>query len=188
MMIDCMICIGLFVIIVVTIILISRCGQERFQHVGQVSTLPDGVYTITSADGKLMKSDIVDTVMCKDFQLGQQVVPEFDGWQLNRVSQGVYKLTKPGDKQCLYASPANELRMYNFPTCDGANLCGLNGPNYKGELDGDSLRSYFMILQHPSGKFYLKNMMNNLFVTSTNNRIMMTKQPDEQSLFDIAAI
>ena len=187
----CMICVGLLIIIVVTIILLSRTSGECFEHVGQpvdAANLPDGTYRITNVDGLSLRSDLVDTVQCKDFLIGVQPGPNaFDGWQLQRVSSSVYKLLKPSGKECLYASPANQLRSFYFPSCDGANLCGLSKPDYKGELDGDSLRSYFMILQHPNGKFYLKNMRNNMYVTMTSNKLKMTRQPTTQSLFTITS-
>ena len=184
----CMICIGLVIIICVTIVLIYRSKEESFEHVGKAAQLPDGVYTITSADGNILKSSIIDTVQCKDFTLGQPAPSKSDSWLLKRVAGGVYILYKTGKHECLYSSPANQLRSYFFPSCDSQNLCGLETPDWKGELEGDSLRTYFMILQHPEGKYYLKNMQNDMYITMEKDSLLLTKQPTKNSLFDIQSV
>jgi len=180
-----LICAGLLIVIVVSIVLLAK-GTEKFQHVGMAATLPDGNYSIINvATSNQFASNIVDTVQCKDFMIGQRQPPQTVGWNLKRVAEGVYKLNKPGDQECLYTSPQNTLRSYYFPGCQSKNLCGLDGPDYKGELDQDSLRTYFMILQHPTGHFYIKSMKNDMYVNMNDNKLYLSSQPTDNSLFSI---
>jgi len=180
-----LICAMLLVVIIVTIVLLYRQKEENFEHVGMAADLEDGVYLVTSAnDNRVLASNIVDTVQCKDFMLGQAKPSADNAWMIQKVAQGVYIMYKPGKKECLYTSPAKELRSYFFPSCDSQNLCGLSTPDWKGELDGDSLRTYFMILQHPSGKYYIKSMLNNGYITMSKSRLQLLDEPATDSLFN----
>jgi hypothetical protein len=149
--------------------------------------IPDGTYFIKSGSNHLASS-IIDTVQCHDFMIGQTLPSQQTAWQLQRVANGVYILFKPGKQECLYSSPANQLRSFFFPTCQGSNVCGMETPDWRGELDPDSLRTYFMILQNPDGKFYLKNMKNDKYVNMTSSKIFLSNKPQQSSLFEIIPV
>ena len=174
------------IVIVVSIVLLLK-NKEKFEHTGMAASLPDGNYKIVNvATGNVFANKIVDTVQCNDFMIGQPQPPVSTVWNLKKVAEGVYKLQKPGDQECLYTSPQNTLRSYFFPGCKQTNLCGLDKPAYTGELDQDSLRTYFMILQHPSGNFYIRSMKNDMYVNMSDNKLYLTKGPTDNSLFQIS--
>lgn len=161
-------------------------NQESFQHFGLPADVQDGLYRITSMKGLPLTSNIIDTVMCKDFLIGQTQHSKSTDWKLKRVAQGVYIFYKPGEKECMYTHPTNSIRSYYFPSCSSKNMCGLETPDYRGELDSDSLRTYFMILKHPKGKYYIKSMKNNKYVCMTNSELSFESKPNKNCLFSIA--
>ena len=178
--------VSLTTIIVVSIILL--CKKEAFEYMASTANLADGVYSITSKSGAVLTSNLIDTVMCKDFLIGQTKPSSDNSWMLKRVAQGVYIFYKQGKKECLYTHPTNDIRSYFFPSCDTSNLCGLTEPDYKGQLDQDSLRTYFMILTNPQGKFFIKSMKNDKYLCMTNNQIKLLDSPDDNCLFDIKQV
>jgi len=177
---------GLLVVVVIVIISLLS-SKESFKHVGMAAQLPDGLYFIKSGNNHLT-SNIIDTVQCHDFLIGKTAPSQDTAWQIQRVASGVYILFKPGKQECMYSSPANELRSFFFPSCTGKNLCGLEQPDFRGELDPDSLSTYFMILQNPDGKFYLKNMKNNKYVNMTSTKLFLSNSPKQSSLFEIIPV
>lgn len=181
------ICIILLVIAGICGYVIYKKQSETFKHVGKPASLHDGIYSIVSADGSPLVSTIVDTVQCKDFLIGQVQPSKQQDWQLKRVADSIYIFYKLGKQECMYSSPNNEVRSYFFPTCNSQNLCGLEEPDYKGELDSESLRTYFMVLQHPSGQYYIKNMKNDMYLCmSKKHGLKFVKQLSADCLFSIA--
>ena len=178
---------GIVAVIAVILLLVFRKSSEHFVAMGKPAELADGVYMIENVNKLPLTSNIVDTVMCKDFLIGThdaQPTPD-KHWLLKRVASSVYILYKVGKKECLYTHPTNTVRSYFFPSCDTKNLCGLETPDTQGELDQDSLRTYFMILEHPSGKHYIKSMKNNKYLCMTKKQISFKNNPTDECLFDL---
>jgi hypothetical protein len=175
---------GAVICAVVVVVLLVSLTREQFENVGRPADLSDGAYRITNTSNIPLTSNILTKVMCKDFLIGTQQPQRQLDWQLKRVAQSVYIFYKKGEKECLYAHPSNSPRSYFFPSCDAKSLCGLETPDHQGELDGDSLRTYFMILQHPSGLYYIKNMKNDMYLQMTNKRLSFTKTPNQMCLFN----
>ncbi len=178
---------GIIAVIAVILLLVFRKSSEHFAAMGKPAELADGVYMIQNVNKLPLTSNIVDTVMCKDFLIGThdaQPTPD-KHWLLKRVASSVYILYKVGKKECLYTHPTNTVRSYFFPSCDTKNLCGLETPDTQGELDQDSLRTYFMILEHPSGKHYIKSMKNNKYLCMTKKQISFKNNPTDDCLFDL---
>jgi hypothetical protein len=180
------------IIVVILVIVVGFClyrltqkSKEQYAFLGAPSNLSDGRYKIVSADGIPLNSDIIDTVQCKDFLIGKMPTHTTLDWELKRVADSVYIFYKVGKKECLYSSPADEIRSYSFPSCDTQNLCGLETPDYKGELDVDSLRTYFMILRNPDGKFFIKNMKSNKYVCMTKKGLQYSTTVNDKCLFSI---
>lgn len=149
--------------------------------------LPDGVYQIKNKDGNVLASNIIDTVMCNDFLIGQPTSSDSSlDWKLKRVASGIYILYKDGEQECLYTHPGDEVRSYNIPgtNCDKQNLCGLETPDYRGELDPSSLRTYFMMLKDKDGKYAIKSMKNDKYL-EMKNTLSFQNTPTEYSMFTI---
>jgi hypothetical protein len=178
---------GVIAVIAVILIIVTKKSNENFATVGKPSQVPDGVYMINNIHNLPLTSNIIDTVMCKDFLIGtQDAQPTPDKhWLLKRVASSVYILYKVGKKECLYTHPTNTVRSYFFPSCDTKNLCGLETPDAQGELDQDSVRTYFMLLEHPSGKHYIKSMKNNKYLCMNKKQISFRTQPNDDCLFDL---
>lgn len=181
-------CVGAIVAFLLLIIFTSHVSKkEHFQNIAKASDLVDGTYRIANRDGLPLTSNIITTVQCNDFLIGRTKPSSSLDWKLKRVAQSVYILYKDGEKECLYAHPTNSVRSYLFSNCNSNNLCGLQTLNDRGELDKPSLRTYFMILEHPSGKFYIKNMKNDLFLQMTKNKLSFVNKPNEDCLFSVIA-
>jgi hypothetical protein len=175
--------------LIILVIVYHMTKKEGFQNLGRSSDLPDCIYSIRSSKSKLpLSTNFVDLISCNDFTLGETKRPTKVNWKLKRVAQSVYIFFKEGEKECLYTHASNTPRSYYFPSCDAKNLCGLETPTYEGTLDGDSLRTYFMILQHPSGKFYIKSMKNDMYLQMINDRPSFSKNPNENCLFDFKKV
>lgn len=169
--------------ILIIVLVYNKMRKEGFQNLAKPTVLPDGVYRITNTNNIPLTSNIVDTIMCNDFLIGATQPRKQLDWKLKRVAQSVYILYKQGEKECLYTSPADSLRSFYFPSCNTKNLCGLETPNHQGELDGESLRTYFMILQHPSGKYFIKSMKNDMYLKMTKDQLVFSKSPCPECLF-----
>ena len=163
-----------------------RVDEEPFvhskKHFGAAVDLKDGVYSIKNAEGIDLRSDIIDPVMCNDFLIGQAITKPGLNWKLKRVGPtSVYILYKEGEKECLYSHLGDEVRSYSFPSsCSSKNLCGLETPSdYKGELDPNSMRTYFMLLQSPeaANKFYIKSMKTGKFLEMTKDKLRLSDTP-----------
>ena len=179
--------VAIVAVIAISAYLLYTMKHEGFAvHTGKPSNLPTGMYTIKNKNGVVLISDVFDTLMCNDFLLGRPFEPSKDSnWLLHRVAQSVYIFYKPSKKECLFTHPTDSLRSYFFPTCQGKSLCGLEQPDAYGEIDPESLRTYFMILQDPSGKYYIKSMKNDMYVCMSDKKISLVDQPTEECLFDI---
>ena len=180
-----LICAGLILVIIITLYKLYKRTTESFAPTVSSTFLPDGVYSITHSSGVPLVSSAIDTVMCKDFKIDPAATPQSVNWQLHRVAQSVYILYKPGKKECLYTNPANEVRSYSFPGCNTQNLCGLEKPDTQGELDKESLRTYFMVLKHGSGKHLLKSMKNDGYLCMKHGQVSFENSPSKDCLFDI---
>ena len=125
--------------------------------------------------------------MCNDFLIGQPTSSDSSlDWKLKRVASGIYILYKDGEQECLYTHPGDEVRSYNIPgtNCDKQNLCGLETPDYRGELDPSSLRTYFMMLKDKDGKYAIKSMKNDKYL-EMKNTLSFQNTPTEYSMFTI---
>ncbi len=169
--------------------LLHFSSGESFDYTGKGTNIPDGNYYISSAMSHLpLTSNIIDTIQCNDFLIGQTEPSETNSWQLKRVAGSVYILFKNNQRECLYSSPANEVRSFFFEDCVSPNLCGAQSLDYRGELDSSSLHSYFMILQHPRGAFYIKNMKNGMFLEMTQDSLRFVKNVNKNCLFNIRSV
>ena len=175
---------GVAAILIVALVVLS--SKEAFQNLGVPADVPDGVYTIRNNAGLSLTSNIIDPVQCNDFLIGQTYPSSSTDWKLKRVAQGVYIFYKQGEKECMYTHPTDSLRSYFFPSCNTKNMCGLETPDYKGDLDKESLRTYFMLLKHPQGKYYIRSMKNNRYLKMTDKSLDFSDKPSEECLFDIS--
>ena len=184
-----------FVIYIIARFLMSL-KEETYapiEHLGAPVELADGVYSIKNSFGLALTSNIIDPVMCNDFLIGQPVTKPGLNWMLKRVGPtSVYILYKEGEKECLYSHLGNEVRSFSFPaTCSSKNLCGLEAPSdYKGELDFNSMRTYFMLLQSPDGpnKVYIKSMKTGKFLEMTKDKLRLRDTPNKHALFTITKV
>jgi len=176
-------------LVLLAAVVFMQSRNETFRHLGAPAELADGVYEIKNIYGNDLHTDLVDTVQCKSFMIGKPVRASQKGWKVKRVSSGVYILFKPNEEECLYVnSDSNQLRSYLLSSdagCQSKSLCGMQQPDEKGQLDKSSLQTYFMILQHPNGKYYVKNMKNDKFVMMSDRAIKLVTNPTEECLFTI---
>jgi len=165
---------------------------ESFQHIALPATssdLPDGTYIITSHGGINLASNYVTPVQCNNFLYNHPIKgSDKTSWTLQRVADGVYILKKPDGLECLYSNIDRTVRSYVFDTgCNKKNLCGTTKPSYTGNLDENSIHTYFMILKHPNNKYYIKSMSNDMYFTLSNNGTLTLRQePTEDSLFSFS--
>jgi hypothetical protein len=178
-------------IAVIAIVLFTMCilKSESFQHIAlpaSTADLPDGTYIITSNSGINLASNYVTPVQCNNFLYNNPIkASNKTSWNLQRVADGVYMLKKPDGKECLYTNIDRTIRSFVFDSgCNKKNLCGVSKPSYTGNLDENSLHTYFMIMKHPNNKFYIKSMSNDMYFTlSSNGTLSLLKEPTEDSLF-----
>ena len=99
---------------------------------------------------------------------------------------GLTNAIAQGKQECLYTHPGDEVRSYNIPdsNCDKQKLCGLETPDYRGELDASSLRTYFMLLKDKDGKYAIKSMKNDKYL-EMKDTLSFKDTPTEHSMFTI---
>jgi hypothetical protein len=174
-------CIAIIALITAIVYVCAR--KESFPHVGVPVDMPDGTYNIISVSGKPLASTAFTPIQCKQFLFSQSIPSSETAWNIKRVAHGIFMLKKPGDQECMYTSPDNSVRSYVMNgSCASKSLCGLDKPTETGDLDERSLHTYYMILQHPNGKYYIKSMSNDLFLCMKDT-LSMTNEPTEECLF-----
>ncbi len=181
---------------ILLLVILSMCvlKYESFQHVGLpafTADLPDGTYMITSKDGINLASNYVTPVQCNNFLYNDPIKgSKKTSWNLQRVADGIYMLKKPDGLECLYTNIDKTVRSFAFDTgCNKKNLCGTAKPTYTGNLDENSLHTYFMILKHPNNKFYIKSMSNDMYFTlAPNGDLTLLQEPTEDSLFTFSMV
>jgi hypothetical protein len=171
-------------IAIIAIIVYLSVKKEFYQeHTGVPVDIPDGVYNILNRNNKPLASTAVTPIQCKDYLFQHAVPSKATAWRVQRVAHGVVMLKKPDDKECMYTSPDSSIRSYVINgSCNSKNVCGMTEPTSTGELDERSLHTYFMILQNPGGKHYIKSMSNDMYL-SMDDSLKLVSEPDDSSLF-----
>ncbi len=188
-----LISIALFIVICI-VIYFKFIKNEHFEHFGMAVDIPDGIYSITSTNDIELSSDKITPVICNDFEYRDNSQLSLDltkDWKLKRVAKGVYIFMKPNDRECLYTSADESIRTYQFSNCASKNsksLCGVTQKTYDGNLDELSLHSYFMLLKSPEGKYYIKSMINDMYLCMNGNKLTLKQVPTMECLFNIQKV
>jgi hypothetical protein len=173
--------------------LLLKDPVEGFQNAPNLVNLTPGiVYNIVNNQGKELVSSAFTPVMCNNWILNQNntqfIPPVQKGWVLKQVSNGIYILEKPQQKECLYThsemNNPDSLRSYvvGENNCQKVNLCGMETLNPQGEFDEASMRTYFKLLQAPNG-VYIVSAKNNKYVCLDNNGVSFKSSPDASCVF-----
>ena len=179
---------SIIVILSTIFIIFKHKSSEYYNHFGIPSDIQEGLYNIINKNNIPLASNLITTVQCNDFLFNSTIPTNDTAWKLKRVAKGIYILMKPSDKECLYTSPDNSIRSYYFPNCSNSkNLCGIPSIDYKGEIDEGSLHTYFMLLQNPDGKYYIKSMINDKYICM-NNSLSLVDEPTTDCIFTINKI
>ena len=175
--------IGAVLVVIIAVVVYYITKKESFQHFGIPTDIEDGAYNIISTKGVPLISSAFTPIQCKDFMFRQSKPSADTAWKIQRVAHGVFMFKKPGDKECMYTSPDSSVRSYVINgSCMSKDICGSTKPTETGDLDERSLHTYFMILQNPEGKYYIKSMSNDKYLSMGTN-LKMLQEPDENSLF-----
>jgi hypothetical protein len=192
---------------------IRTLRTEKYGNVEIAATLPDGLYRVESTKGLTLNSNILDVVQCNAQLIGRQTPSKELDWQLKRVAQGVYIFYKQNKRECMYTHPTNDVRSFYFQpsgapsytnntaqsvsyavdgtqimkeeTCNLHNLCGSETLNEDGDIDQNSLRTYFMILDAGNNTYYIKSMKNDGYLQLHSKGIDFTKSKKQASTFTI---
>lgn len=177
------------VIIIFFAVVAYYCAKkESFTHVGAPVDIPDGIYNILNQSNKPLASTAFTPIQCKQFMFSQATPSSETAWKIQRVAHGVFMFKKPSDQECMYTSPDNSIRSYVMNgTCASKSLCGLDKPTETGDLDERSLHTYYMILQHPNGKYYIKSMSNDLYLCMKDS-LSLVSEPTEDCLFSFQSL
>lgn len=203
----------LLVLAVVLYSVIRTLRTEKYGYVELAASFPDGVYRVQSTDGLTLNSSILDVVQCNAQLIGRQEPSKELDWSLKRVAQGVYIFYKQNKQECMYTHPTNDVRSFFFQpsgapsyknntaqsvsyavdgtqivqeqTCNLQNLCGSETLNSDGEIDSNSLRTYFMILEAGNDTYWIKSMKNDGYLQLSPKGVTFTTQKKHATAFHI---
>jgi hypothetical protein len=187
----------LYIILAIVIYFLFIKGKEYFQlsDLVTIQTTENGkpiVYNVTNSQGFELVSSAFTPVMCNNWIITNQskfLHPLQKGWVLQEVqgAPGVYIFNKPQMNECLYThytmDKRDEVRSYlKEGSCVKTSLCGDTSLNYQGELDENSLRTYFRLVKAPQGN-YIISVKNNEYLCIDGGKVSFKTSPDASCQF-----
>jgi hypothetical protein len=187
----------LYIILAIVIYFLFVKGKEYFQlsDLVTIQTTENGkpiVYNVTNSQGLELVSSAFTPVMCNNWIITNQskfLHPLQKGWVLQEVqgAPGVYIFNKPQMNECLYThytmNKPDEVRSYlKEGSCIKTSLCGDTSLNYQGELDENSLRTYFRLVKAPQGN-YIISVKNNEYLCIDAGKVSFKSSPDASCQF-----
>jgi hypothetical protein len=185
-----------YVLSVILLILSFRylyMNKESFQKLEKFAgpaQLANGRYIISNLKGDNLVSNAFTPVVCNDFFFPEKSKePSQIGWNLVRISEGVYQLNKTNNEEdeCMYAHDSGQVRSFIIKKKSGCkNMCGSDKLNSSKELDPYSVRTYFKIItgEEINGirSYLVQSLKTNQYVKFDGKHTFFTQYHDKDCL------
>ncbi len=150
----------------------------------------DGIYAIKNYQSIDLTSAAFTPVQCNNFVIGTSRPSTETNWRIKNIvgQPGVIQLVKPQGNECLFAGLDNQLKSYFWSDAScpkRTNLCGLDTSDYRGDLDPQSMPTYFRILNSSTGGYLIQSLETNKFICLQNNQVSMQVNPNSTCVFSI---
>jgi len=161
---------------------------------GMPAKFNDGVYAIYNYENTSLTSSAFTPIQCNNFEIGVSKPSPQKDWLLKMIDekQAVYQLFKPTQNECLYAGIDNQLKSYfwNEANCGKRkNICGLEELNSFGELDEQSMPTYFKLVYNTDKTGVLiQSMDSKRYVSLSKDQVTMKDTPDLSCIFRIQRV